>query len=435
MNVNRALVIWVGICVAASSGAAWGQAAAPRELTLDQALALARQGNRSLVAERARLVQAHTTVDRAWTVLFPTVAAQGKYTRNNVQFQFARSATSALTIQPLDQLDGAVNVSVPLIVPAAYPGLRAVNMTERAVQENVHATENAVLFGVAQTFYAAAIADEVLVARQSSIEVSRATLANATTRFENGSVTKVDVDRAQLALLRAEQSEREAKLVREQTYRSLGTLIGLEDPFRVSRATPTSADGPTPPPRTGDLASTLQLRPEFRALEATAEAEQAERRSHAWRWAPSLSGFGNARVFNYDNFAGKSHSWAVGAQLDWVLYDGGVRDTQRRMAAAQAVEAAARADVLRDTIRDDLANGRRQLETKGQAQQTFERAVDLARETVDLVRIQYEAGHSTQVDLLAAQDNLVAAQEALAQAHFDVAVADLTLRRAAGSFP
>ena len=39
------------------------------------------------------------------------------------------------------------------------------------------------------------------------------------------------------------------------------------------------------------------------------------------------------------------------------------------------------------------------------------------------------------IDLLQAQDGLVAARESLAQAHFEVAVADLTQRRAAGIFP
>ena len=183
------------------------------------------------------------------------------------------------------------------------------------------------------------------------------------------------------------------------------------------------------------LANALHLRPEFRALEASVKAEEAEQRSHAWRWAPSLSGFGLARVFNYDNFARKSYAWAIGLQLDWVLYDGGVRDTQRHMAAAQALEAAARAEVLRESIRDDLANGRSQIDTKRQAQETAERSVSLARETLELVRTQYEAGTATQVDLLQAQDNLVGAEEGLAHAHFDVAVADLTLRRAAGTLP
>src|SRR4051794_20470797 len=50
-----------------------------RDLTLDQALVLARKGNRNLVVDRARLAQARTAVEQAWNVLFPTLAVQGKY--------------------------------------------------------------------------------------------------------------------------------------------------------------------------------------------------------------------------------------------------------------------------------------------------------------------------------------------------------------------
>ncbi|MEO5767326.1 MAG: TolC family protein [Polyangia bacterium] len=458
-------VVAVAVAVAVLAGAigpaavALAEANPPvRELTLDDALAAARRANRTLVAERARLEQAHAVVDRAWTALFPTLAAQGKYTRNNVEFAFAQPMTGTLVIQPINQFDVAVNATVPLLVPAAYPALRSVNMSARATEENVRAAEESVLFGVAQTFFAAGIADEVLLARQSSIQVARATVDNAKARFEGGAVTKVDVDRAQLAVLRAEQAERESQLAREQTYRALATLVQLPQPFKVRVAPSAMEDEPGvlaggagggssagstkagQLPRRGgaqdnELAGALHLRPEFQALEAAAAASDAERSGYAWRWAPSLSGFGMARAFNYDNFARKSYAWAFGAQLDWVLYDGGVRDAQRRQAAAQGVETRARAEVLRESIRDDLLNGRRQVQTKRQAQQTFENAVALARETIELVRIQYEAGQATQIDLLTAQDNLVNAQLAVAQAHFDLAVADLTLRRAAGTFP
>ncbi|HXU62428.1 MAG TPA: TolC family protein, partial [Polyangia bacterium] len=120
---------------------------------------------------------------------------------------------------------------------------------------------------------------------------------------------------------------------------------------------------------------------------------------------------------------------------DWTVFDGGTRDALRHQAAAQAAEAAARAQVLSDSIRDELENGRLFLETKQAALQASTRAVVLAQETLDLVRSQYEAGTVTQVDLLQAQDFLVGAQEALAQSRFDVAVADVNLRRTAGTFP
>jgi len=287
-----------------------------------------------------------------------------------------------------------------------------------------------VLFGVAQAFYAAAIADEVVSARLSSIDVARATLENARTRFENGSVTKVDVDRAELAVVRADQSAREARFAQAQAYRALATLIQSDREFRVRPAA-----SPALEEETGSLESALHLRPEFRALELTTKAAEAQRSAYGWRWAPSLSAFGSLRAFNYDNFARERHAWALGLQLDWVLYDGGGRDAQRHLANAQAQEAVALAAVLRDAIRDDLANGHGLLETKRHAQKAAEHSVALALETLELVRTQYEAGHSAQIDLLQAQDGLVAAKEALAQSHFEVAVAELTLRRTAGVFP
>ena len=264
------------------------------------------------------------------------------------------------------------------------------------------------------------------VARRSNVDVARVTLDNARTRFAAGAVTKVDVDRAELALVRSQQAEREAALGREQSYRALSTLIQAQGDFRVQPPPP-----PAGPPPVGDLNAVLHLRPEFRALEASVQSSAAQSRAYAWRWSPGLSAFGNARVFNYQNFARQQHAWAVGMQLDWVIFDGGARNAQKALAAAQAAEAQA----LSDSIRDDLANGKSALATKTQARQAAERSVELARETIDLVRTQYEAGSVTQVDLLSAQDNLVAAEEALAQAHFDVALADLTLRRAAGTFP
>jgi outer membrane protein TolC len=401
-----------------------------REMTLEEALAIARRANRSLVVERAHLAQAQTNLDLAWSVLFPTVSAQGKYTRNNIAFTFPTSPTETLTVQPKNQLDGAISFTVPLIAPSAYAALEAVKSSVRASEAQFETSQTAVLFSVAQAFYAAAITDEVLSARQSNIVVARGTLKNAQTRFDSGGVTKVDVDRAELALVRAEQGAREAQFAQEQAYRGLATLTQSDRAFKV-RAMPSPSV--TEEPASLELA--LRLRPEFRALELGVRAAEAQGRANAWRWAPSLSAFGSLRVFNYDNFASEHHGWAIGAQLDWVLYDGGVRDAQRHFANAQAQEVAAQSAVLRDAVGDDLVNSHGLLETKRHAQTAAERSVALALETLSLVRRQYEAGNAAQLDLLQAQDGLVAAQETLAQAHFEVAVADLTLRRAVGTFP
>jgi outer membrane protein TolC len=232
-----------------------------------------------------------------------------------------------------------------------------------------------------------------------------------------------------MALVRAEQANREAKQGREQAYRALATLIQAEGGLLARPGDASTMSVST------EVEAALRLRPEFRALNSAVLSARAYGRAYAWRWAPSLSLFGNARVFNYDNFARQNHAWAVGGQLDWVLYDGGTRDAQRHAARALAEESDARAAAMADTVRDELANARGTLGTKQSAHAAAERQVDLARETLDLVRTQYEAGHTAQIDLLQAQDSLVAAREAVAQAHLELALADLSLRRAAGTFP
>ena len=422
------------IAAVLAAGQAW---AAPQQITLEQALRAARKANRTLVAERARLEQAQTNLRLAWSALFPVVAAQGKYTRNSIAVSFAipvgndaAGPPRVLTIQPGNQLDGIVSFTAPLIVPAAHAALEAAKTSVQASQADYETSMANVLFAVAQSFFAAGIADEVLAARQSSIEVAGATVHIAQTRYSVGAVTKADVDRAELALVRAEQAAREAHFGREQAYRALTTLMQWQGELTVE---PNASFVPTSNAEGLDMA--LRLRSEFRALELGARALATQSRAYGWRWSPTLSAFGNARIFNYDNFAVQRHAWAIGAQLDWLLYDGGVRDAQRHQARAQAREAEARAEVLRDAIRDDLANQRGLLDTKRHAHDAAERQVALAQETLDLVRTQYEAGSVAELDLLRAQDDLTGAKEALAQAHYEVALADLSLRRAAGTFP
>jgi outer membrane protein TolC len=112
-----------------------------------------------------------------------------------------------------------------------------------------------------------------------------------------------------------------------------------------------------------------------------------------------------------------------------------LRTAQRHLAIAQQRENEARIDLLRDTISDEVKNASRALATKRRALDASTRSAELSREALRLVRVQYESGKATQLDLLQAQDSLVAANVGLAQARFALSLADLQLKRAAGTFP
>ena len=448
-----------------------GRAAlADRTLTLDDALALARSYNRDLWMGRARLAEAEAGIGLARAALMPTLSASGRYTHNYKEVDlsvtefsqptlalantiaatapaleaaavqgYIQQTNAALAeqapfvIQKEEQLDGNVNGNLPLIAPSAWYGYASAKSSARSGEANYAVTEANVLLGVAQAYYAAAGTDELVRARQDAVQVANDTYRVAKARVGSDLANPVDVTRAESALVRAQQDLIEAQNNRAIAYRSLATLIGTHaEPLHVAPGAEPARD----PGTVADLTPhALAVRPELAAERAAATAAHDTARADAWKWAPTLSAFGNGHIGNYIGFSGDRFSWAVGVELDWFLYDGGTRDAQRAIANGQLDEAHAQLSLLHDTISDEVANAHGELDTRRKAVDAATRARELATEALRITRAQYEAGTASQLDLLEAQDSLVVADVGLARAHYDVSLADVELRRAAGLFP
>lgn len=433
----RTIALLIGSALASGAPAAHAQ----KKLTFDEAIALARAQNRELGAQRARLDASETGIAAARGGLFPRLDAQGKYTHNNEEAAIPiLTGFDTATGQPIfgdraiitkqDQLDAVVIANVPLIAPATWSSVSAAKKTHEAAVANTAVGETSVLMGVAASFYLAAGADEVLAARKNNVEVAKRTLQDASARVEAGAANRVEVTRAQLAVVRAEQSAKEAADARARAYRALATQLQLREEFTVSAPGEAGqASG------AGAVEETLARRPEIVAWRTSADAARAQRNAARLRIAPTLAAFGNFRQSNYEGLSGETYAWAVGAQLDWSLFDGGLRYAQSRAAFAQQKESELRLAQAEDLVRDELANGRSALDTRSASLEAAKRAVELSQESLALIRAQHDSGRATQLDLLQAQDTLVSSEVSLAQARFDLALADLELRRAAGTFP
>jgi outer membrane protein TolC len=394
-----------------------------RSLTLNEAFKIAEKQNLDLSSARSRLDQASLQVKQAFAALYPTAALQGKYTHNYKEVTLQLGPERTATVQQGEQLDGMLNISAPLFNPAVYPGLKAAKESEALSKDTFTLAKTQVLFGVAQAFYAAAGTEELVAARKHAVEVANQTLEQAKTRFQSGNATRLDVSRAELAVVQAEKAADEAADAKAQAYRGLSTLLQLRDPFHV-------VSGEIAPVSTTETGE----RPEVKVLERSIALADLQKQVARNRWFPSLSAFGTARLSNYAGFTGDKYFWAAGLQLDWVAFDGGVRDVQAKIAESQRIEAESKLLLQRDTIADEVANTQQAVATKTRSVTAAQRSVELSREALELVRIRYEAGQATQLDVLQGQDSLVMAEVGLAQARFDLALANLAAQRASGSF-
>jgi outer membrane protein TolC len=469
---------------------------AEKPLGFEEALTLGLKNNRDLQAARVRLRGAYTDVEKAIANLMPTLNFTGKMTVNHpevaldlsgqafsgayqgaqvLDLQVAtgspmrgpianglldiycrdpnkvtpagvkeacegllnpkpdaleKAFSQVATIVPRVQVDGIIALNMPLIVPAAYPGYKGVKLNFKSQEKQLEVTTIQVLITIASSFYSAAGNDELVGARRHAIEVAQKTLDNAKVRLAAGVVNKVEVTRAQLALIQAEQRLLEALDSRAAAYRALATAIVVDaGSFKVQ-----------PPPEPNiELASeetmvrqAIDRRPELASLDLQRQALGQQVFSQWLRWSPSLTLFGNIRLTNATGFAGRVDSYVAGLQLDWMIFDGFARDAQRHLFEAQKRDSQLKLEQQRAQISDDVVNGRRSVMTTKQGLFTAQRSMQMAQETLELVRTQYQAGTATQLDLLNAQDALIQSEVGVAQARFNLSLAMLNIRRLIG---
>src|SRR5688572_8506962 len=287
-----ALGVGLGLGLGAAAPA---NAQADHPLTLDDALVRARAHNRDLRAARARLDQSRTGIEQARAALLPSAASQGKYTHNNKEVELALpGGGEPVVITKGEQLDFSVSASVPVIAPPAYLALSAAKKTQRANTAQYEATEADVLLAVAQAYYGAAGADELIAARTHAVETARKTLDDAEARVAADLANQVDALRARNALLRAEQAQREAENTRARAYRALATLIDADGPITIAPGAPgattttttiaTATDAAAAPPAAGSpdlVTAALALRPELVAERESIAAATASTRAAA----------------------------------------------------------------------------------------------------------------------------------------------------------
>ncbi|RYE85712.1 MAG: TolC family protein, partial [Myxococcales bacterium] len=117
---------------------------------------------------------------------------------------------------------------------------------------------------------------------------------------------------------------------------------------------------------------------------------------------------------------GAFHSWSVGLNLSWNIFDGGARYGQLRDARAQVYISQAQLQRTRNSASVDVTQARRGIDVADQARQVADDGRALAREAERLARVSFELGKGTSLELVDAARQLRQADVQLALREFDL---------------
>jgi len=357
----------------------------------------ARERNPDAQQASANLAQQNAQAQVALGRQLPGVSARATYLRNqyeeSVQFQ-----GETLTIQPLNQWLGNVQLTVPLIDLANFRRIAAANTNADSFARTLEATRLAIEGQTVQDYFQL-LANLALVATaQDYLNVARENLRLTEAKLRAGTATRLDVDRAVAVVEQQVQQLAAAQLQVALVARDLQSTTSITPDISSAQEL---SDDLHPEAELSVFEANLPDVPSVAAASAATRAAQQQADAEKLALLPSIGGTFTEFGTNAPGFSPSRWYWqaAIAAtwSFDWTNV-GNIRASDAAADASRAHELRVRLDAgdtihrFWQTIAADIAQSR-----SARAQR------DAAVHALEQARVQYRAGTATQLDLLQAQ--------------------------------
>jgi|HubBroStandDraft_2_1064218.scaffolds.fasta_scaffold59315_2 outer membrane protein len=414
----------------------WGHAALALQ-PVTEFLEHAKTWNPQNRAAQATTAQRDAEVAVSTGSLLPNFSATGTYTRNEYEVTTAAlipastmaggAAIPNIVIQPQDQLDANLLLTVPIINVGNWDRRAAAKATLEGARADEASTDLSVQKNVIRDYYTLLGDEAVLLSAGRNVDIARHNVKLARDRKESGTGSELDVQRALADQAKAEQSVTAAQLGVTNTQRDLYSLSGLA----AEPAASFPEDDLHEEAALSDWTSKAGTVPSVKSAVANRMAAEEGVRAANGAWLPSVSASAQEKFTNATAFVGGHIAiYLLQATATWKL------DTTlgAQIRAQNAAAATARANENRavqaaeDAVFRDWQQIRADIETARSSRVQLA-ALKLA---ASLAEDRYTSGVATQLDVLQARQDAFSSDVARIQADSDLAYARLALRLDAG---
>jgi len=391
--------------------------------------------NQTIKISIAHLVQARATAAIQIATLFPTLNTAPSVERQRLSGNRPPNSTLPVT-SAVTQNSYTLPFTVSYEVDLFGSRRRNIEAAEAAYQANAADLENVRLLITSQLagdYFNLRQLDSELGILHRTVESLQRGLELVNSRHQGGVASGLDVAQEE-TLLHATQTQ--ATLLQQQRKQfedAIAVLVGrpapdFHAPVKELNAEPPAIDAGLP----SDL---LERRPDVAEAERQMAVTNAQIGVARAAYYPSLNLFGQTGWQSADVaklVSVQSIFWALGANVAEDIFTGGARRAQVQFARAgyDANVASYRQTVLGafQEVQDDLTG----LSVLTEAQQSQQQAVDAARRALDISTDRYSGGLVNYLDVVTAQQNLLADQQQLAVIHGQRLVTSVLLVKALG---
>ncbi|MBX3737878.1 MAG: TolC family protein [Candidatus Didemnitutus sp.] len=402
----------------------------PRPLTLEISLDYALAHSPTLLRTREQIREQEGVLVTASAARLPSVTAASSA---------ARYDEHRLESPLADDRAWSVSVTASQVIYAGG-SLQAQQRAQRAQLDAARLAFNAAvsdtLLGVRQQFYDVLLAREVIAVREEALKVLENELAYARSRRDAGTGSDFDLLRAEVAVANARPGLIRARNSYKIAQEKLRTTLGATSTPAGDLAVQGTLVVPARDVALADAVSAARAhRPELQQQERLVQAADQAVTGARSGYQPTVSAVGGYAWSSpsLTTTAGNLHGWSAGLQASWNIFDSKATAGKVTQARARAQQSRFALEERQLAVELEVRTAHASLVEASEVLQASEQVVTQARESLRLAQTRYQAGLSTQLDVLSAQSSLTEARSNLAQAQHDYAVALASLQRATGA--
>jgi hydrophobe/amphiphile efflux-1 (HAE1) family protein len=410
-------------------------------LTFEEALRIAFDQNRELKVSEARLRESAARVAEARTGFMPTV---------DLSYLLTPAQEASLIrippgfLGPSEQRFRAnfvrTNVLRLDVTQPIYTGGRLRNAfaaaasMEESTRQRLERTRQTLALRVVEAYYGALLQQQGIRVAEEGVRRAQTYRSLAQTRFEAGTVARLDVLRAEVELSNQRVLLVRANSAADVAMQSLRALLSLPD--QAPMVLDGSLDQAIAVPAPVELLARLPVRADVRAL--AAERQGAERmRALALADLKPMVAFSGNLQYQEDSWGtlwtGDNRSYQAGIALKVPLFAAPRVAARKATAEAQIQQAQHGIDATLDAGRLEILSAYRELDAAREIVTTQQKSLELAREGLSIAEVSYENGVITATELNDARLSLVETEWALMQAKYYAIVAAARTKFAAGA--
>nr|WP_228007157.1 TolC family protein [Cyanobium sp. LEGE 06143] len=415
-----------------------------RPLTLVQVENLAEVNNPNLKAIASQVDQAQSALRAQIALWYPSIDLNAN-ALPSFSYSRQRNSLSNGDVETRTQDRWAAGLAITaqwaLINPQRTPSIAAArDEFERAKYQYVIALRDLRL-QAAQLYFTLQLRDDQVRIGQQSVRASLVSLRDSRARFQAGVATKLEVLEAETQLARDQQLLTAALAEQSISRRRLAALLDLPQNVTATAADPSRVLGVWQPSIQESIVAAYAFREELDQIlldisisNSNANAAQAASQPFLNVFAELGSDFDNGGQDVGDITVDSSRSFdtRVGLNFSWSLFDGGASAAQARQSRQRAQQNRFEFADRRDSIREEVEESFYNLERNNRNITTAAREVISARESLRLARLRFQAGVTTQREVVDTQRDLTQAEVRYAEAITEYNVNLAELRRGTG---